>query len=313
MANPDRPRGTIAARTPTGGRVTPPPIPGAVRGGRPAAAPAPPPPETLVAPPPPLPEKPPYFRFAFANPYNLTLLGGSLAAAVLTLNPFIALAGLGLEAIWLVNHDNVLLRRLMWDPRFEQMKLEARRQERLVRLQLLGPGDRGRVEDLVARQADIQRLAAQNPSLTGDLLRNELKKTEKLVEAFIDMAVTSARYDAYLQSVDVAGLEDDRVKLERDIETAQRGGAQAGLARKNLAIILKRQEKMKEIQHYLEVARGQLDLIENSFQLIADQIVTMQSPQELSGQLNELLDGVESIRQTAVETEAILNTLGAAG
>jgi hypothetical protein len=36
----------------------------------------------------------------------------------------------------------------------------------------------------------------------------------------------------------------------------------------------------------------------------------MQSPQELSGQLNELLDGVESIRQTAVETEQLLNTLG---
>ena len=63
---------------------------------------------------------------------------------------------------------------------------------------------------------------------------------------------------------------------------------------------------MKEIGRYLDVARGQLDLIENSFQLIADQIVTMQSPQELSGQLNELLDGVESIRQTAVETEAMI-------
>ncbi len=66
---------------------------------------------------------------------------------------------------------------------------------------------------------------------------------------------------------------------------------------------------MQEIRRYLDVARGQLDLIENSFQLIADNIVTMQSPQELSGQLNELLDGVESIRQTAAETEAALSTM----
>ena len=36
---------------------------------------------------------------------------------------------------------------------------------------------------------------------------------------------------------------------------------------------------MHEIQSYMGVARGQLDLIENTFQLIADQIVTMQSPQ----------------------------------
>jgi hypothetical protein len=315
MATPDRPRGTIVTRTPAGGRVTPPPIPGAARQAR--QAPAPPPaatgderqlPAAALAP---LPDKAPYFRFAFANPYNLALFGGALAASVLTLNPFIGLAGLGLEAIWLVNHDNSLLKRLLWDPRFEKMKRAAHIQERAIRLQLLGPADRERVQDLIARQADIQRLAAQNPSLTGDLLRNELKKTEKLVDAFIEMAVTSARYEAYLQSVDVEGLEDDRARLERDIHDATEGGTAVDLARKNLAIILKRQDKMKEIQHYLEVARGQLDLIENSFQLIADQIVTMQSPQELSGQLNELLDGVESIRQSAAETDAILKTLGA--
>ena len=57
------------------------------------------------------------------------------------------------------------------------------------------------------------------------------------------------------------------------------------------------------------MARGQLDLIDNSFQLIADQVVTMQSPQQLSGQLDELLDGVESIRQTAVDTDRILGSI----
>ena len=67
---------------------------------------------------------------------------------------------------------------------------------------------------------------------------------------------------------------------------------------------------MQEIRSYLSVARCQLDLIENSFQLIADQIVTMQSPQELSGQLDELLDGVEAIRQTAQDTEKILSGMG---
>jgi len=140
-------------------------------------------------------------------------------------------------------------------------------------------------------------------------LRSELTKTERLVDAFIDMAVTSARYDAYLRSVNLDALDADRARLERDIKFGKDGDPQIGLAKKNLAIILKRQDKMKEIRRYLDVARGQLDLIENSFQLIADNIVTMQSPQELSGQLNELLDGVESIRQTAVETESMLTTM----
>jgi len=147
-------------------------------------------------------------------------------------------------------------------------------------------------------------VAASGAFHVGDLLRTELTKTERLVDAFIDMAVTSARYDAYLGSVDVDAIDENRERLEREIESGEAGDPQVDLSKKNLAIILKRLEKMREIRRYLDVARGQLDLIENSFQLIADNIVTMQSPQELSGQLNELLDGVESIRQTAVETDA---------
>jgi hypothetical protein len=36
----------------------------------------------------------------------------------------------------------------------------------------------------------------------------------------------------------------------------------------------------------------------------------MQSPQELSGQLDELLDGVEAIQETTRDTEKILNSVG---
>jgi hypothetical protein len=81
------------------------------------------------------------------------------------------------------------------------------------------------------------------------------------------------------------------------------------IAEKNLVIINKRIERVAEIRRYLKIAYGQINLIENSFQLLADQIVTMQSPNELSGQLDELLDGVESIKETAKETEQILKTL----
>ena len=37
--------------------------------------------------------------------------------------------------------------------------------------------------------------------------------------------------------------------------------------------------------------------------------LTMQSPQELSGQLDELLDGVEAIRQTTRDTEQLIGAL----
>ena len=78
------------------------------------------------------------------------------------------------------------------------------------------------------------------------------------------------------------------------------------MAQKNLDVLARRRDKYAEIGGDLQVARGQLDLIENTFKLLADQIVTMRTPSELGGQLDELIDGVESIRQTARETEQFM-------
>jgi hypothetical protein len=165
------------------------------------------------------------------------------------------------------------------------------------------------------------------------MLRGELDKTDRLVTAFIDLSITCARYEQYLGSVDERRLANDKRRIEQSLGAAAPGAANAAnaahaanaagtagtaapqddqptsIARKNLAILNKRIEKITEIHRYLEVARGQLDLIANSFQLIADQIVTMQSPQELSGQLDELLDGVETVKQTAADTERLLATI----
>src|SRR5829696_3173686 len=253
----------------------------------------------------------PYLKAAFANPYNLSLFFGGLAAAGVTLSPFLAVMVVCLEVLWLVfAPGSKLLQKALWDPQFDKEEWERERAALAARVQALAEHDRGRVETLIARQQEINQLAAQNPSFTGELLRTELGKTDRLVEAFIDMAVTCARYEQYLESVNLSEVERGRQRWERIVQKGEKGNEETNIARKNLAVILKRLDKMKEIQHYLTVARGQLDLIENSFQLIANQIVTMQSPQELTGQLDELLDGVESIKQTAADTERLLNPMG---
>ena len=256
-------------------------------------------------------EKRSYVKKAFVNPYNLSLLAGGLAASALTLNPLIAVVTLGLEVLWITNAPgSKKLREWFWDPSFEAEERAREEAARAERLKFLEDHDRQRVFDLMGRQQEINALAAQNPSFTGELLRDELLKTDRLVDAFIEMANTCSRYEAYLESTNLTELERDRRRWENIAKNSEERTAEAEIAAKNLAIIMKRFDKMKEIRHYLMLARGQLDLIQNSFQLIADQIVTMQSPQELTGQLDELLDGVESIKQTAVDTERLLNPMG---
>jgi hypothetical protein len=252
----------------------------------------------------------PYLKLAFANPYNLSLLLGGVTASVLTGNPLPGLVALGGEALWLLHgSDSKYLRRILWDPRLEKIRLAMEAQDRNEKMKDLPDSEQERVRGLVDREQQINKLAASNPTFTGDLLRTELVKTHKLVESFLEMALTVNRYENYLGTVDANALERDMARWHDRSTAQQASDPERDIAQKNFAVIQKRVERVHEITRYLGVARAQLDLIENSFQLIADQIVTMQSPNELSGQLDDLLDGVDSIRQTAVDTEKLLTNM----
>ncbi|MBP7678609.1 MAG: hypothetical protein KBB14_20050, partial [Thermoanaerobaculia bacterium] len=155
-------------------------------------------------------DQPSYLKAAFLNPYNLSLLGGAAAASLLTLNPLPILGAIGLETLWLLwAPDSKRLRHLLWDPRFSKLRKAIEAEERRKRIAGLPDHDRERVEGLVTRREEIESLAAQNPTFTGELLRSELVKTDRLVDAFVEMALTCARYRSYLDSVDARALERD--------------------------------------------------------------------------------------------------------
>ena len=128
------------------------------------------------------------------------------------------------------------------------------------------------------------------------------------MRSFVELSVTCHRYEQYLNSVDLDEIERDLVRYRKIIDTTKETEKRT-LAQKNLVVLQKRKEKYAEIRGDLSTARGQLELIENTFRLLADQIVTMRSPQELSGQLDELMDGVEAVRQTSRETEKLLQAI----
>jgi len=81
------------------------------------------------------------------------------------------------------------------------------------------------------------------------------------------------------------------------------------LAAQNLSVLEKRRERISELHRFVEKARGQLDLMENTFELLRDQVVSMTSPSELGGQLDDLIDGVEAVRSTAREAASFLESV----
>lgn len=254
-------------------------------------------------------DKPPYARYAFRNPYNLAILGGFASAAALTGNWWLGVAGAGFEALWMLfAPDSRLLRKVWFDKIFAAEQDAKKKAELDAKFKSLPEDDAMRCLALKEKQEQIDKLAKENPSFTADLLSGELAKLDALVRSFVELNVTCARYQDYLKSVDLDEIERDLQRYQLIIDKTPQGDKRT-LAQKNLAVLLKRKDKCAEIRGYLSSARGQLELIENTFRLLADQIVTMRSPTELGGQLDELLDGVEAVRSTAIETERMLQTI----
>ena len=123
---------------------------------------------------------------AFANPYNLSLLLGGVTASILTANPLPGVIALGAEALWLLHgSDSQYLRRILWDPRPEKIRMAMDEQDRNEKMKDLPDSEKERVKGLVARERQINKLASANPSFTGDLLRTELVKTRSDLQAFL--------------------------------------------------------------------------------------------------------------------------------
>jgi len=246
--------------------------------------------------------RPNYASLAFHNPYNYALMGGVGAVGVMTGNWWMLIAGAGVEALWMLfAPDSTLLKKLVWDPKILEDQRDQVEDKFQQILDKLNQPLWNRFRWVVSSREGILRLSASNPSFTAELLRDELQKLDTLTLLYGDLACTLERYERYLNNVDLEAIEREARRLEGMVQ-----GSTGEIARKNLAILDRRKEKLREIEEYMVQAQAQMGLIESTFQLLGDQVVTLQSPHELGGQLDELIDGVEAVRDVSRETERIL-------
>src|SRR5215471_12132916 len=94
-------------------------------------------------------DSPPYRRYAFANIYNYTLLGGFAATAALTQNWWFGVLGAGLEALWMLfAPDSKIIRRLWFDKVHAENQRTAAAAARAQLLASLPPRDAQLVTEL---------------------------------------------------------------------------------------------------------------------------------------------------------------------
>jgi hypothetical protein len=247
-------------------------------------------------------DEPPYGRYAFLNPYNLSLLVGAGATAAATGHWWIALCAAATEGLWMLfAPDSKILQRTLWEKRWERSKRGDVEDRQNKKFQRLTPEDQVRATALRDQRARIQQLAADNPTLAVDLLKDELGKLDGLLEDFLDLAIVCGRCETQLRGFDVVDLQRRWQFYQDQVRHFPKGDKRSEVAAKNLEVLNQRRNRMDAMQKNLQTARGHMDLMENSFRLLGDEIVTMADPTELATRLDDLRIGVQAIRETSEE------------
>src|SRR5262249_53833173 len=198
-------------------------------------------------------DKPRSHSYAFFTPYTLSLLAGAGAVSAATGGWWIGLCAVAAETIWMLfAPDSTVLRRTWFDKLWHLDQREAKLKEQAKKFATLPPDARTRVLTLRDLQGRIQQLAADNPSFTVDLLRNDLGKLEGLIDDFLELAVVCDRWDNHLQNIEFDGLEHHIAGYQRQIAHIPQGDERREIAEKNLEVLLERKERTGDLAKMLQ-------------------------------------------------------------
>ncbi len=247
---------------------------------------------------------PSYFGLALLHPLNILMLGGAAASAALTGSLIPLAVGVAVEVLWLGGGARMGAQRELLQFKQQTARLAAGTRGQQAKLSEVTEQDRRRFLALDALSADIRRLVADSDSMEQDMLQPELAKVDRLVASFLDLAARCARYESFVESSDLNVLEAE-VRRQEAIVERTKDREDKEIAVQNLDLMQARLLRAAEVRGLLKRARGQLNLVENTLELMRDQVASLQSPAALSEQLDELVRSVEAIEASAKETRAL--------
>ena len=129
------------------------------------------------------------------------------------------------------------------------------------------------------------------------------EKLSGLQQGYVRLLFAAHQQREYLQVTNPG-------EIQREVESLKKGLVKdppkvQEINRKRVEILTKRLEKFEKIRENRQVIDAQCAATEDVLQLIRDQSVTMRDPQQISDQLETLVQDVEQTEQSVKEVEAI--------
>ncbi len=247
--------------------------------------------------------EPNYVKEAFQWQYNLIGLGGAVAASVISMNPLPIILAAGVELMYLATVPAMpRFQRLIRSRQFELNRDEQ--SESLKKMLYALPQPRRdryqQLEQLCAViRANLARLSSSSQMFVGQLDG----RLNGLLAAFVRLANHDMQHIQYLNVTNPDSIRREAEALAAHL--AKETPRVQEVNKKRIEILHKRLEKYSKISENRQVIDAQCHAIEDVLQLIREQSMTMEDPQQLSERLETLVRDVESTEDSVREVEAI--------
>ncbi|HYE73022.1 MAG TPA: hypothetical protein VEF04_06820 [Blastocatellia bacterium] len=251
-----------------------------------------------------------YLKAALKEPYNIAAMTIAAAATATAATfgwaadaAFLAIGAAVSEAAYLAVVPASNFYRRIVDRRARQ-RLEAERQRRRLELiKTFDPREREAVNYLSWMKSQIASNFRKFARLSED--PPQVRELETAWEAFVDLLDEYRRRKMHLRSINRQAVENQLRQAERSLALADE--PTRPLHEKNVSILRRRLETFDEIERSVKRVEAQLQMIENFFGLVNDQVVTMPSPEYFATlDFDTLISSIETTREMLQHTAPIL-------
>ena len=251
-----------------------------------------------------------YTKEAFLNNWNLVFLA---VAAVLS----VVVAGVTGLPIWLpllfvsasellylgIVPRNQRFRRLVRSQKIEERRKPPSQKEIF---QLLSRRSQRRYARLRKLKDEIRQNYQSLSYASQGLLDSHLRKIDDLLESYLNLLNQRERYRNYIDNATEEDIQQSIKTLKDDMaDDSERVRA---VKKRRLHVLEQRLARFKKGHENLEIIGAQLGTIEDVVKYIHEQSWTLQNPEEISFQLDTLLEEVEETQASVEEIEEVFSS-----
>lgn len=230
-------------------------------------------------------EEPSYLKAALTNQYNLILCGGAAAFAAALASWAPAVAGLAVEAFWLLVGPNLPAFRRRTDA------LRAVEESRRV-VASLPPEYAERVAAVKREIVDIERLCASRPGVTRDEKVAVAARLRPIADRLVEACVAHDRLKRVAHQGQPAELQAELASLHQSLGTETDLGVRSSLRRA------------------LTVTERRIKLIEGNDAAVRSIELGMQTLEKSLVYIKECAAGIATLPELCAEIDAALSQFG---